>query len=122
MRKLILKAGIKEKSFDSLINELDKEGPEYVAKLFAGLEKVHAVWQGAQDIYTCAPEHMWDNYELMGLKDLREQELLKEQLKLLRKACYENLKAKKTKRKKSEKSVDGSIVQPESTGTDETDR
>lgn len=121
MRTLILKSGIKEKAYDSIVSELENESEEALALLLEKLKLVKTAWEPVNGIWKCAPEHMWANYELHGFKDFNEINILKERLAILRKFCHENLKAKKSNRKRNKKPAESGSVQPEGIGTNAGD-
>lgn len=91
MRSLILESGVSESRYDSI---LKKKGVEVLDILKRVKEKEY---KEALEIKSLLPQEIWDRYIVMGMEDLREQVLLAERLKLLKKVWYAETKSKSEK-------------------------
>lgn len=76
MRDLALRAKISEKKYDSILHAIGKKPVEYVQELLVWMEKLYdnehlALYQVFNKPHI-TPQ-MWDNYKLLGIRNLPEQ-------------------------------------------------
>ncbi len=85
MTPMLLKAGVKQRKLNKLCEKLimlnDEKSKEYLYRLE---DLYNYQYRDVVDIYNLLKPDQWENYELLGITDQREQHLLKSALKILR--------------------------------------
>jgi hypothetical protein len=124
MKPLILKAGIQEEKYLSVLRVIDE--PE-----FSELMEVHTwlteirfdLYDNVLKVWERHPADVWANYDIMGVTELAEQKLLRKQMRLLRIAIngsgYVKETSKSAKQDEPEKGSSQVHFRSSEAGTDE---
>jgi hypothetical protein len=98
MKDLTLKAGVSEVKYVRVLRAIDKAPLNYAERVLLFLESVAKnEWAELNRIYTLphiTPE-MWENYKILGIKNLDEQNLFNSAALALKKA-WKNVPTRKT--------------------------
>lgn len=85
VRDHLIRAGVQESEFNVPIRHLDKLTTEQIDDLLKWHREFHAgPWASVQSIWKLREAAFWENLMLFGQHKLREQKLLKAELKKLR--------------------------------------
>lgn len=98
MRRYIYKCGIQQTAYDKILKHIDEAPEERLLRLLAFLEAMHlGPWNEYKQVREKPhiTEQMWHNYEMMGIKDLPEQKMLREAREKVRKFWKKFLQSEK---------------------------
>ena len=124
MRTLTVAAGVDEARYDGFIVDLDRRRDDKLTRMLEWLRETrHGAYNGVLQIWQLLPERIWATYDEWGEINLREQILLAQRRRLLKKewrhVTESTKRVKDPEQEGDSRKVTGVAVRPEGAGANE---